>query len=41
MLHMMVLTEEEHLRERFGVEYECYMEQVPRYLGISKRGGAE
>jgi len=39
MLHMMALTEEEHLRERFGVEYEQYTVQVPRYLGIPKKGG--
>jgi protein-S-isoprenylcysteine O-methyltransferase Ste14 len=39
MLHMMALTEEEHLRERFGVEYEQYTVRVPRYLGIPKKGG--
>ncbi|MDH3367343.1 MAG: hypothetical protein OEO17_05830 [Gemmatimonadota bacterium] len=32
--HVMVLTEEEHLRERCGNEYARYWRQVPRYLGI-------
>ena len=32
--HMMVLTEEEHLRDVFGGEYERYCGRVPRYLGI-------
>ena len=31
--HMMVLTEEEHLRDVFGEEYERYCGRVPRYLG--------
>ena len=35
--HMMVLTEEEHLRDVFGEEYERYCGRVPRYLGIPKR----
>ncbi len=30
--HMMVVTEEEHLREVFEEEYEIYCERVPRYL---------
>ncbi len=41
MLHMMVLTEEEHLRERFGAEYGHYAERVPRYLGIPKKGAPQ
>jgi protein-S-isoprenylcysteine O-methyltransferase Ste14 len=31
--HMMVLTEEEHLRNVYGEEYVRYCERVPRYLG--------
>ncbi len=38
MLHLMVLAEEEHLRARFGGEFEHYVARVPRYLGIPKRG---
>jgi protein-S-isoprenylcysteine O-methyltransferase Ste14 len=30
--HMMVLTEEEHLRRVFGEQYVRYCESVPRYL---------
>jgi protein-S-isoprenylcysteine O-methyltransferase Ste14 len=32
--HMMVLTEEEHLRTVYGEEYVRYCERVPRYLGF-------
>lgn len=32
--HMMVRTEEEHLEEIFGTEYEEYCEEVPRYLSF-------
>lgn len=32
--HMMVLTEEEHLRKVYGEEYGKYCERVPRYLGF-------
>ena len=32
--HMMVLTEEEHLRSVFGEEYERYCQRVPRYVGF-------
>lgn len=32
MAHMMVLTEEEHLSEVFGSEYDRYRANVPRYL---------
>lgn len=35
--HVMVLTEEEHLRDVFGETYERYCEQVPRYLGLGQR----
>lgn len=34
--HMMVLTEEEHLREVYGEEYVRYCARVPRYLGIPR-----
>jgi protein-S-isoprenylcysteine O-methyltransferase Ste14 len=30
--HLMVLTEEEHLQKIFGVKYEHYCKEVPRYL---------
>ena len=36
MLHVMVVTEEEHLRRTFGEEYECYCDMTPRYLGLRK-----
>jgi protein-S-isoprenylcysteine O-methyltransferase Ste14 len=35
--HLMVLTEEEHLRAVFGDAYVRYCEQVPRYLGLRRR----
>jgi protein-S-isoprenylcysteine O-methyltransferase Ste14 len=35
--HMMVFTEEEHLRAVFGQEYERYCKRVPRYLGFPRR----
>jgi protein-S-isoprenylcysteine O-methyltransferase Ste14 len=35
--HMMVLTEEEHLRRVFGSEYQEYCEQIPRYIGVLRR----
>lgn len=31
--HLMVLTEEEHLRRVFGEDYARYCDRVPRYLG--------
>jgi protein-S-isoprenylcysteine O-methyltransferase Ste14 len=31
--HLMVMTEEEHLHQVHGEEYERYCEQTPRYLG--------
>lgn len=34
MIHLMVLTEEEHLRQAFGEEYARYCKRVPRYLGL-------
>jgi len=30
--HMMVVTEEEHLKDVFGEEYEVYCRETPRYL---------
>jgi protein-S-isoprenylcysteine O-methyltransferase Ste14 len=35
--HMMVITEEEHLRHTFGEAYTQYCAQVPRYLGAGKK----
>jgi len=34
--HMMVLTEEEHLRNVHGERYVRYCERVPRYLGFPR-----
>jgi len=36
IFHMMVLTEEEHLRSIYGEEYERYCKRVPRYLGFPR-----
>ncbi len=36
IVHMMVRTEEQHLRETFGSEYEQYCREVPRYLAFPK-----
>jgi protein-S-isoprenylcysteine O-methyltransferase Ste14 len=35
--HLMVLTEEEHLRDVYGEDYVRYCERVPRYIGIPRR----
>jgi protein-S-isoprenylcysteine O-methyltransferase Ste14 len=35
--HMMILTEEEHLRNVIGEEYEKYWERTPRYIGFPGR----
>ena len=35
--HMMVLTEEEHLRGVFGEQYVRYCERVPRYLRLRRQ----
>jgi protein-S-isoprenylcysteine O-methyltransferase Ste14 len=37
-LHMMVITEEEHLRTVFGSQYAAYSERVPRYLRLAAGG---
>jgi protein-S-isoprenylcysteine O-methyltransferase Ste14 len=34
--HVMVLTEEEHLRNVYGEEYTVYCKQIPRYVGIPR-----
>jgi protein-S-isoprenylcysteine O-methyltransferase Ste14 len=36
--HVMVLTEEEHLRDRHGEEYVRYCARVSRYLGFPRGG---
>jgi protein-S-isoprenylcysteine O-methyltransferase Ste14 len=36
MTHMMVITEEEHLRNQYSDEYKRYCERVPRYLPIPR-----
>ena len=36
ILHVMVLTEEEHLHNTYGQAYEGYSRNVPRYLGYPK-----
>jgi protein-S-isoprenylcysteine O-methyltransferase Ste14 len=35
--HLMVRTEEEHLRRQFGEAYERYCSAVPRYIGPRRR----
>ena len=37
ILHVMIVTEEEHLRAVFGEDYRRYCERVPRYLGRRAR----
>jgi protein-S-isoprenylcysteine O-methyltransferase Ste14 len=37
ILHIMVLTEEEHLSNAFGQVYDEYCKHVPRYLGCPKK----
>jgi protein-S-isoprenylcysteine O-methyltransferase Ste14 len=37
LLHFMIRSEEEHLLDVFGAEYDSYMRRVPRYLGPSGR----
>jgi protein-S-isoprenylcysteine O-methyltransferase Ste14 len=34
--HVMVLTEEDHLRQAFGSDYEAYCLRTPRYIALSK-----
>jgi len=34
--HLMVLTEEDHLHQAFGGDYEAYCVRTPRYIGLSK-----
>jgi protein-S-isoprenylcysteine O-methyltransferase Ste14 len=36
-IYLMVLTEEEHLRNAHGEGYAQYCERVPRYLGFPRR----
>ena len=39
--HIMVITEEEHLANRFGEEYRKYCRKTPRYIGFSNSSQAE
>ena len=34
LIHMMVMSEEEHLRRTHGQDYQDYCNKVPRYLGL-------
>ena len=36
MVHIMVRTEERHLRKTFGQDYLAYCEKIPRFIGFSK-----
>jgi protein-S-isoprenylcysteine O-methyltransferase Ste14 len=37
MAHIMVRTEEEHLRAKHGGDYEAYCKSIPRYLPLPRR----
>ncbi len=37
LLHWMIMSEEEHLGDVFGEEYERYCERVPRYIGLKRQ----
>jgi len=37
MFYIMVLTEEEHLKNIFGDEYESYCKKTPRFIGLRKK----
>lgn len=37
ILHVMVLTEEDHLSNTYAQNYEQYCKRVPRYLGYTKK----
>ncbi len=37
LIQMMILSEEEHLRDVFGEQYTSYCGRVPRYLGFPKK----
>lgn len=34
LIHIMIITEEEHLLHLYGASYEEYCDEVPRYIGI-------
>ena len=38
IVHVMIVTEEEHLQTAHGDEYARYCERVPRYLSFRRRG---
>ena len=37
ILHIMVLTEEEHLLKTFNEDYERYCNRIPRYIGFPRK----
>lgn len=37
LAHVAVVTEEEHLRNRYGNEYSAYCKRVPRYIWLRRR----
>jgi protein-S-isoprenylcysteine O-methyltransferase Ste14 len=39
ILHIMVLTEEEHLLKTFNEDYERYCNRIPRYIGFPGKSG--
>ena len=39
ILHIMVLTEEEHLLKTFNEDYERYWNRIPRYIGFPGKSG--
>lgn len=39
ILHIMVLTEEEHLLKTFNEDYERYCNLIPRYIGFPGKSG--
>lgn len=38
VLHIMVLTEEEHLHNAYGQDFEQYCKRIHRYLGYPRKG---
>lgn len=40
VLHVKSGVEEQHLRRRFGADYDAYARRVPRLVGLPRRGQA-